>query len=145
MQRSGLPFSSIWLNYGGAPLATRDPERYNEIMYGGQSVYFFSLVLAQWGTLLIVRTRKQSIFQQPPYFKPSTANWFVLPAMITALVLAVFFSYIPGLQKVFDTRGVPSEHYGLPLAYALFMLCVDETRKDLVRKYSKSVLAKTAW
>jgi sodium/potassium-transporting ATPase subunit alpha len=145
MQRSGLPFSSIWLNYGGAPLATRDPERYNEIIYGGQSVYFFSLVLAQWGTLLIVRTRKQSIFQQPPYFKPSTANWFILPAMITALSLAVFFSYIPDLQKVFDTRGVPAEHYGLPLAYALFMLCVDETRKYLVRRYPKSLLAKAAW
>ncbi|PWN18031.1 calcium ATPase [Microstroma glucosiphilum] len=145
MQRSGLPFSSLWLNYGGAPLATQDLERYNEILYGGQSVYFFTLVLSQWGTLLIVRTRKLSIFQQPPYFKPSTANWFILPAMITALALAIFFSYIPGLQKVLNTRGVPAENYGLPLAYALFMLCVDETRKYLVRKYPKSFLAKAAW
>lgn len=103
-----VPFSSLWLNYGGSPLATSDPTLYNETIYTGQAIYFFTLVLAQWGTLLIVRTRKLSIFQQPPYFKPSTRNVYILPAMILALSIAIFVGYVPGLQAVFLTRGIPA-------------------------------------
>lgn len=145
MQRSGLPFSDLWFNYGGAPLATSDPDRYNEIVYTGQSVYFFTLILAQWGTLLAVRTRKLSIFQHPPYGNPACRNVYILPAMVLALLIGIFVSYIPGLQNVLQTRGIPAENYFLPLAYAIFIVAVDESRKALVRRYPKSFLAKMAW
>ncbi|CAO1623254.1 unnamed protein product [Sympodiomycopsis kandeliae] len=145
LERHGLPFSSLWLNYGGSALAQSNPDAYNELVYRAQSVYFFTLILGQWGTLLIVRTRKLSIFQQPPYGKPSTSNWYILPAMILALLIAVFLSYIPALQNVFQTRGIPAENYGLAIAYALFMIAVDEGRKFCVRRWPQGLLAKMAW
>lgn len=75
-----------------------------------------SLVIIQWFNLLATRTRRLSIFQQKPLFSSRTQNVWLLPAMLAALVFAVFFSYIPAIQRVFGTRGVAVEFYFLPMA-----------------------------
>lgn len=36
----------------------------------------------QWGNLLATRTRRLSIFQQPPLFNKRTGNWRIFPAML---------------------------------------------------------------
>ncbi|KAF8603003.1 sodium-potassium ATPase [Ceratobasidium sp. AG-I] len=134
LQRNGVPFSDLVFGYGKWP--TLDEEKLNT----AQSVYFFTLVIMQWGNLLATRSRKLSIFQHKP-----SGNWYIFPAMICALAIAFFFSYVPFFQHTFLTRGVPVEHYFIPLAFAAGILFLDEARKWAVRRYPKGLLAKLAW
>ncbi|ELU39770.1 sodium-potassium ATPase [Rhizoctonia solani AG-1 IA] len=94
-------------------------------------VPFSDLVLGfgNWPTL-----DEEKLDKQPPS-----------PAMICALVIGIFFSYVPFFQKTFLTRGVPVEHYFLPVAFGLGILLLDEARKFMVRRYPNGLLAKLAW
>ncbi|KAG9074209.1 hypothetical protein FS749_014263, partial [Ceratobasidium sp. UAMH 11750] len=134
LQRNGVPFSDLVLGFGNWP--TLDAEKLNK----AQSVYFFTLVIMQWGNLLATRTRKLSILQHKP-----SGNWYIFPAMACALIIGIFFSYVPFFQHTFLTRGVPVEHYFLPLAFGAGILILDETRKWFVRRYPRGLLAKLAW
>jgi len=134
LQRHGVPFSDLVLGFGTWPTLT------DELLDHAQSVYFFTLVIMQWGNLLSTRGRKLSIFQHTP-----AANWYIFAGMACALVLAVFFSYVPFFQNIFLTRGVPVEHYFIPLAFGAVLLFLDETRKYFVRRNPNGLLAYLAW
>lgn len=95
--------------------------------------------------LMAVRTRRLSIFQHPPAFNKRTQNLYLFPAIIFAVLVLFFFLYVQPLQKVLDSTRVPVEHFFLPMAFGIFMLFSDETRKWAVRKWPKGVMAKLAW
>lgn len=141
-QKNGVPFSALWLKYGNYDV---DPDLLAELTDKAQSIYFFNLVLMQWFNLLSTRTRKLSLFQQNPFGSKKTRNVFLIPAMICALGLGCFFSYIPVFQKVFLTRGIAAEYFFLPIAYGCVVLFCDEMRKWWNRAHPKSVMAKIAW
>jgi len=93
MQRQGIPFSNMWLKYGGGSIQTSNPDYFNEILYQANAIYFFTLVIMQWGNLLSIRTRTlSSIFQQVPLGDPKTSNWTLFPAMAWSLIVAVVLS-----------------------------------------------------
>jgi sodium/potassium-transporting ATPase subunit alpha len=92
-----------------------------------------------------VRTRRLSLFQHPPAFNKKTQNLLLFPAIVLSLGIAVIWLYIPQLQVVLGTSGVPAEYYFLPMALGLGLLGLDESRKAAVRRWPKSVLAKMAW
>ncbi len=145
MQRNGVAFSDMWLTYGAGSVQTNNPTLFNEVLYRANAVYFFNLVIQQWFNLLGWRTQSRSIVQQPPIGKKSTQNLYLLPAMALSLLIAVFLSYIPALQRVFLTRGVEVEHYFLPVAFGVGMLMLEELRKLAVRHFPRSFLAYVAW
>lgn len=99
----------------------------------------------QWFNLLATRTRRLSLFQQNPLGGKRTGNPWLFPAMVAALVFAVFFSYIPGIQRAFGTRGVAVEFYFLPISYGMGLLLLDEGRKYWNRAHPSSLLARIAW
>lgn len=94
---------------------------------------------------MAVRTRHLSIFQHPPAFNKLTQNLYLFPAIVFALGISVIWLYIPSLQTVLDTSGIPAEHYFLPAALGLGLLCLDEGRKAAVRRWPHGLLAKMAW
>jgi sodium/potassium-transporting ATPase subunit alpha len=47
LQRNGVPFSSLALKFGNYPAALT-----NDLLYEAQSVYFFTLVVMQWGCVI---------------------------------------------------------------------------------------------
>ncbi|KAK1231903.1 hypothetical protein PQX77_004971 [Marasmius sp. AFHP31] len=141
-QRNGIPFSAMWLKYGDYNV---DTDVFNETLNKAQSIYFYNLVLIQWGNLLATRTRRLSIFQQNPLWGERTRNLWLVPTMLMALGLACLFSYVPWFQKVFLTRGVDVEFYFLPMAYGVGLVFLDEMRKLWNRTYPKSLLARWAW
>ncbi|KAJ7211566.1 hypothetical protein GGX14DRAFT_697247 [Mycena pura] len=141
-QRSGVPFSAMWRKYGGADV---DPAVLTELTNRAQSLYFFNLVIMQWFNLLSTRTRRLSLFQQNPIGSPATRNFFLFPAMLGALALACFFSYVPVFQNVFLTRGVAAQFFFLPMAYGVVLLFLDEMRKLWNRTHPQSLLARIAW
>jgi sodium/potassium-transporting ATPase subunit alpha len=151
LQRNGVPFSSLALKFGNYPAALTD-----DLLYEAQSVYFFTLVVMQWGcvifflsffapraqmicsNLLSTRTRKSSIFQQPPTWGVNPA---VIPAAIGALLIGIFFCYVPVLyvflslssfsrklncllvsHHIFQTSNIPARHFVIPMAFALALI-----------------------
>ncbi|RPD63077.1 sodium-potassium ATPase [Lentinus tigrinus ALCF2SS1-6] len=134
LQRHGVPFSNLALGFGNWPGLD------NELLYRAQSVYFFTLVLMQWGNLFATRGRKLSVVQHTPFSNPST---FVAAAM--ALCIGIFFHYVPWFQKVFLTRQIPVEFFFIPITFGLGLLLMDEVRKVIVRQYPKSFLARVSW
>lgn len=144
MQRQGIPFSDMWFKYGGGQFQTNDPDRFNEILYQANAVYFFTLVIQQYFDLLALRTRRLSLFQQNPLWGPGRNRW-LFAGMLASFCLAIFFSYIPPIQNVFLTRGIPAEYFFLPMAFGLVTLSLDELRKLVVRRYPRSIVARLAW
>ncbi|KAF9068133.1 hypothetical protein BDP27DRAFT_1266640 [Rhodocollybia butyracea] len=139
---NGVPFSALWLKYGNYDV---DPDLLAEVTNKAQSIYFFNLVIMQWFNLLSTRTRRLSVFQQNPFIGSKTRNVYLVPAVICGLGLACFFSYIPVFQNILLTRGVKAQYYFLPMAYGIFLLFVDESRKWWNRGHPKSILARIAW
>ncbi|TAQ86068.1 hypothetical protein B7494_g5614 [Chlorociboria aeruginascens] len=144
LQRSGIPFSSLWFGYGASPEGISEEYR-NARLNEASSIYFVNLVVMQWFNLLATRTRRLSIFQHPPVWNPETRNWYLWPAIAFALVMAFFWNYIPQLQTSLGTSRVPVEHWFLPAAFGLGLLLLDEGRKYCVRRWPRSLLGKTAW
>jgi sodium/potassium-transporting ATPase subunit alpha len=62
-----------------------DPDYVTQVANEASSIYFVNLVFMQFFNLLAVRTRRLSIFQQPPILKKETQNLLLFPAMLFAL------------------------------------------------------------
>lgn len=62
-----------------------DPEYVTKVANEASSIYFVNLVFMQFFNLLAVRTRRLSIFQQPPILNKETQNLLLFPAMVFAL------------------------------------------------------------
>ena len=138
--------SSLWFAF----------EKYSAGFYGyseaeltnfnvaGQSVYFVTLVILQWGNILSIRNKRLSILQADPV-RPKRRNPWLIPAALTSLIIAIFVTEEPGLQALFGTASVPLEFWFLPIPLALGILIMDELRKLAVRVWPQGVLAKIAW
>lgn len=145
-KKAGIPVREMFLLFEG----------YSEGFHGytqdqlthfnatGQSVYFVTLVILQWGNVLAVRNRRLSIFQADPFTAKRRNPWLVL-SMAISLAIAVFVTEVPGIQSLFGTASVPIEFWVIPLPLALGILSMDEIRKVLVRSFPKGPIAKIAW
>ncbi|KAL4907192.1 hypothetical protein BDW74DRAFT_148734 [Aspergillus multicolor] len=144
MQRNGVPFSAMVLRYGNLD-AKYDPAHVTQIANEASSIYFVNLVFMQFFNLLAVRTRRLSIFQQPPLGNTATQNLLLFPAMLFALCIVFLFLYIPDLHDSLGTTVVPVEHFFLPVAFGIGLLLLDEGRKFAVRRRPGGLVARVAW
>ena len=143
-QRKGVAFSVLFLGYGQYP-PSYDTTYVNKVLAEASSIYFVNLVVMQWFNLMATRTRKLSIFQQPPAFNKETQNLWLFPAILFALVVIFIFLYIPGLASAINSSRIPVEHFFLPVAFGLWLLLADEARKWWIRRYPRGFMAKIAW
>jgi len=120
-------------------------DKFTAILNEASSIYFVNLVVMQWFNLMAVRTRRLSILQHPPLFRKETSNWYLFPAIIFALLIAIFFLYVPKFQTVLGTYFVPAAHWFLPMGFGMGILLLDEGRKFCARKWPKGLAAKIAW
>ena len=131
-------------------------EKYSDGFYGytadelthfntvGQSVYFVTLVILQWGNILSVRNKRLSILQADPFRKERRNPW-LLVSMAISLAIAIFVTEVKGIQELFITASIPLEFWFLPLPLALGILCMDEMRKLAARVWPKGPVARIAW
>jgi sodium/potassium-transporting ATPase subunit alpha len=143
-QRRGVAFSALWLGYGVYP-DNYDPGYVAQVLSEASSIYFVNLVIMQWFNLFATRTRRLSIFQQPPAFNKETQNLWLFPAILFSVVVIFIFLYIPGIEVAILSSPIPVEYFFFPMAFGIWLLFTDETRKYFVRKYPKSLVAKMAW
>ncbi|KAF2022309.1 calcium ATPase [Aaosphaeria arxii CBS 175.79] len=144
MERRGVPFAAQWLKFGQLD-PQYDPDYVSAVANEASSIYFVTLVIMQLFNLLATRTRRLSLFQQPPIFNKETQNLLLFPAMLFAIVIVFIFCYIPSLQKSILTTQVPVEYWFLPAAFGLGLLILDEARKYAVRTWPKGFFARIAW
>ena len=85
-QRRGIPFSAMVLKFGNMG-PQYDPDYVAEITNKASSIYFVNLVVMQFFNLLATRTRRLSIFQQPPLFNKQTQNPLLFIAVVWSLVI----------------------------------------------------------
>jgi len=153
LQRQGIPFSSLWFSFGDyVTPAGHDAAYITHHLSVASAIYFVNLVVMQWFNLMGLRTRRTSLFTQPPLrFRKVTAataphsaswngswhvegNWYLFPAIVVALVMVFIFCYIPGLQEVAVSNPIPGEYWGLGFAWGVSLLSIEEVRKMLVRR-----------
>lgn len=144
LERNGIRFSQLWFAFGKVPVGV-DEDYYLNKVNEASSIYFVNLVVMQWFNLMTTRTRRLSIVQHPPLFNKHTQNWYLFPAIIFALAMAIMWLYIPSLQPVLGTTPVPVEHWFLPFSFGIFIILLDEARKFCVRKWPKGIIARAAW
>ncbi|WPH03057.1 Hypothetical protein R9X50_00593100 [Acrodontium crateriforme] len=135
-QKNGVTFSSMWFSY--ATPTNVSPDEYNNVMNIASSIYFVNLVVMQWFNIFAVRTRRRSILSHQ-------INWYIFPAVVFALLVAILFLYVPKFHSVLGTATVPVQFWFLPMAFGMCWLLMDEGRKYIVRNYPKSFVAKCAW
>jgi hypothetical protein len=100
------------------------------------SYSYVTIVFLQYGGLLSARNRRVSILQSNPLWGPRR-NYAVPLGMIATMLIAIVNLYGPGLQRVFSTTPIPGMFWGIPFGMAFGILCMDETRKLIVRTYPK--------
>ncbi|OBR04367.1 Na+/H+/K+ antiporter P-type ATPase [Colletotrichum higginsianum IMI 349063] len=144
LERNGIKFSDIWFSFGNLP-STIDPDYYQQKLNIASSIYFVNLVVMQWFNLMAIRTRRLSLFQHPPVGNRRTQNLYLFPAIAFALLMAIFWLYVPEFQKTLGTAPVPVEYWFLPMTFGLGILLIDEARKFAVRRWPNGILAKSAW
>lgn len=145
-RHAGIPMHALFFAF----------EKYTDGFYGyteaelthfntvGQSVYFVTLVILQWGNVLSVRNKRLSILQADPFTK-QRRNPYLLGGALMAFVIAIFVTMEPGIQSIFGTAAVPIEFWLIPIPLALGILIMDELRKLAVRVWPTGVIAKCAW
>lgn len=145
-KHAGIPFHALIFAF----------ESYSDGFYGytqdelthfnivGQSVYFVTLVILQWGNILSIRNKRLSIVQADPVRRQRRNPWLLAGALMS-FVIAVFVTEEPSIQSIFGTASIPIEFWLIPLPLALGILLMDEFRKLLVRAWPKGPIARIAW
>jgi len=110
------------------------------ILATAQTAYWASIVIVQWGDILICKTRKLSLFDQG--MKNDVLNF----GLFFETVLAIFLIYTPGVRTVFGIEKLKFIYWLPAIPFSLFIVTYDECRKWLIRHYPGGWLErKTYW
>jgi sodium/potassium-transporting ATPase subunit alpha len=171
---NGIPIGSAMLSYEnwGDGYLNFTNDQLNEIMYNGQSIFFVTLIVSQFGNLMSTRSRRvpllDSIRQNGIHFPIVNVirrrlGWFkedlvdaadlstqdntqaVLLAIISSFALAVFVTTAPFLNDVFSTRPVSPRWWAQGFCIAILLFSMGEGRKYYIRRFPHSLLAWLAW
>ncbi|KAG0298757.1 hypothetical protein BGZ96_007632 [Linnemannia gamsii] len=146
---TGVSFSEMVFKYGDFDYTNRfkdiDDEMFlNYYVNTGQCVTFVSLVIMQWGNILSIRNRRLSILQADP-ISAKRRNLWLFAGMLAALLMAIFVTELPWINRVMLTNPVPIKYWLLPIPCAVAVLLLDEIRKATVRAFPKSIFGYLAW
>jgi sodium/potassium-transporting ATPase subunit alpha len=109
------------------------------VMNAAQTAYFVSIVVVQWADLIICKTRVLSVFQQ------GMKNWPMNRALVFETLLAVFISYVPGMDSFFRTQPLNVQWWFPAFVFSLIIWLYDEKRKQLIRQHRANHDGKAGW
>ena len=118
-----------------------------EALDHAQTAFFVSIVVTQIADVLIVKTRRLSLFTG--LYKRIICNRVLLVGILEELLLAACLCYIPGLNSVLGARPIKFVHWLWGIPFAILILAYDEFRKFLIRQkhtgIGKCVSKTTYW
>lgn len=99
-----------------------------KLEYTAQTAFFVTIVVMQWGDLIISKTRKLSIFTQ------GMDNHVLNFGLLFETIITAMLVYVPGLSllKLYPIKPV---YWLLGLPFSLLTIVLDEIRKLLMRKH----------
>merc|ERR1719223_882794 len=97
--------------------------------YTCHTAFFVSIVVVQWTDLIICKTRRNSLVTQ------GMNNWMLNFGLVFETILVALLSYTPGLDKGLNMYPLKFLWWLPAMPFSLLILCYDETRKFLLRKY----------
>ncbi|XP_055062189.2 sodium/potassium-transporting ATPase subunit alpha-1 [Misgurnus anguillicaudatus] len=92
------------------------------------TAFFVSIVVVQWGDLIIVKTRRNSIIQQ------GMKNKVLIFAFFEEGAMATFLSYCPGMDVAVRMYPIRPLWWFCAFPYSLLIFIYDEVRKYLLRR-----------
>ena len=93
-----------------------------------QTMLFTILIFSQLGHVLAVRSSRDSFFSIGPW-----SNMPLLVAVVLTFTLQLMVVYVPFLQKLFKTSGLPIKDLALSLALSTVVFWGVELEKRLIR------------
>ena len=96
------------------------------------TMYWVGMMAGQIGTAFAVRTRRAPLSSIGAF-----SNRYLLAAIAGVIVFAALVVYIPPLQKLLGTAGLPARYLVMLLPYPFIVLGADELRKWVVRRHSR--------
>jgi sodium/potassium-transporting ATPase subunit alpha len=146
MNQQGLGFYDLVLVFDewGDGWAGKSIDELTNYVNVGNCIYYVCLAIMQFGSILAVRNRHVSILESNPLWGPRQ-NLVIPFSMVSTIIICIICLYGPGLQNVFDTAPIPVMFWFIPFGLAVGNLLLDESRKLIVRRYPKSIIAKIAW
>eukprot|EP01132_Coremiostelium_polycephalum_P002231 gene2231-2750_t len=132
---TGLGWNELKFTYGDIDFSkakVTEEEFNNYYVPVGTCVTFIALVILQWGNILSIRNRRQSILKADP-FRPKRRNLWIFLGMLFSLIIAIIVTEVPWFHTVFITQRVPIKYWLLPVPFAVIILIIDELRKLCVR------------
>jgi magnesium-transporting ATPase (P-type) len=109
-----------------------------EALADAQTAFLMTVVWAQIANVLIRKTQVASIWE----WDRITKNTFMLWSILAEIVIIVILCYVPGLNTVFLLAAPRPEYAACAIWIIPLLLCWDETRKWLCRKYPDSKFRK---
>ncbi|CAG7834151.1 unnamed protein product [Allacma fusca] len=93
------------------------------------TAFFCSVVVCQWGNVLISKVRRVSLFQK------LFDNWIVFLAIIMETAIACLLTYTPGLNTSISYAPIKIWWWLTALPFCIFIIIYDEGRRYLLRHY----------
>jgi sodium/potassium-transporting ATPase subunit alpha len=115
------------IDINGVP---RDISYRKEALKAAQTSVFLSIVIVQWGGLLVCKTRKLSLFQQ------GMRNTAINISLVAETLIAIIIIYCPGVQDVLGAYPISGILWLPAMPFALIIIIYDEARKWLIRNKS---------
>ncbi len=110
MRDQGLSFQCVfWAFEWGDGWCGVDADQLQSFVSTGQSIFFVTLVIMQWGNVFAIRTRRvSSLFHHNPFWGPHR-NYYLPCGIVAAFIVLIIITLAlgPFFQTYFGTAQVP--------------------------------------
>jgi len=93
------------------------------------TAYFISIIIVQWGDLMICKTRSRSLFEQ------GMTNVFMNWSLLFETILGAFLCYISICNEAMGTKPIDFVWWTPAVPFSLAIYSYDELRKGIIRAY----------
>ncbi|CAF1421916.1 unnamed protein product [Rotaria sordida] len=111
-------------------------EQRKQLKFTCYTAFVITIIICQWATLIIFKTRRDSILQQ------NMNNLMLNVGMIFETILLAIISYIIYSNTALNTYSSKFGCWLPALSYVILILILDEVRKYIIRKHPGGVVDK---
>jgi len=118
-------------NGGGHPASIFPYQMHDRVnaLRNSNTAYFISIIIVQWGDLMICKTRSRSLFEQ------GMTNVFMNWSLMFETILGAFLCYVSVCNDAMQTLPIDFVWWTPAIPFSLAIYSYDELRKGIIRAY----------
>merc|ERR1719284_126241 len=118
-------------NGGGHPASIYPMQMHDRVnaLRNSNTAYFISIIIVQWGDLMICKTRSRSLFEQ------GMTNVFMNWSLMFETILGAFLCYVSVCNDAMQTLPIDFVWWTPAIPFSLAIYSYDELRKGVIRAY----------